>query len=287
MTSAPQGGQIGISATGSITIQDNSFITSISNVGTGASLELSAPTILIDQSTLSARSAGTADGGMITAHATNDNLILDHGSVIASSTGGSGTGGPVEVTASNSVLIAGGSRIESNGFSTSSGDAGSVTVRGENLVALSGTGSRLLTEARGSGVGGNILVAANQVQITDGAVMSAISTDSGAAGSVTIEGTQSPAQSVLIDGPGSGLFTDTQGTGKGGNIFVNANSVTLQNGGTLSAKTSGTLRLLPLAARSQWKPIKFNLIVTHLSKPALRDMATPAISTSRAKRILR
>ena len=129
LTSAPQGGQIGISATGSITIQDNSFITSISNVGTGASLELSAPTILIDQSTLSARSAGTADGGMITAYATNGNLILDHGSVIASSTGGSGTGGPVEVSASDSVLIAAGSRIESNGFSTSSGDAGSVTVR--------------------------------------------------------------------------------------------------------------------------------------------------------------
>ena len=102
-------------------------------------------------------------------------------------------------------------------------------------MALSGTGSRLLTEVRGSGDGGNILVAANQVQITDGAVMSAISTDSGVSGSVTIEGTQSPAQSVLIDGPGSGLFTDTQGTGKGGNIFVNANSVMLQNGGKLSA----------------------------------------------------
>jgi large exoprotein involved in heme utilization and adhesion len=57
---------------------------------------------------------------------------------------------------------------------------------------------------------------------------------------VTIEGLASPAQSVLIDGFGSGIFTDTQGTGAGGNIFVNANSVTLQNGGTLSATTSGT-----------------------------------------------
>jgi large exoprotein involved in heme utilization and adhesion len=56
---------------------------------------------------------------------------------------------------------------------------------------------------------------------------------------VTIEGTQSSAQSVLIDGPGSGIFTNTQGSGVGGNIFVKANSVKLQNGGTLSAKTSG------------------------------------------------
>jgi large exoprotein involved in heme utilization and adhesion len=60
---------------------------------------------------------------------------------------------------------------------------------------------------------------------------------------VTVHGQAGPgsrATSVLIDGPGSGIFTDTQGTGAGGNILVNANSVTLQNGGTLSAKTSGT-----------------------------------------------
>jgi large exoprotein involved in heme utilization and adhesion len=45
---------------------------------------------------------------------------------------------------------------------------------------------------------------------------------------------------VLIDGAGSGIFTDTQGTGAGGNIVVNADTVTLQNSGTLSAATSGT-----------------------------------------------
>ena len=48
------------------------------------------------------------------------------------------------------------------------------------------------------------------------------------------------AQSTLIDGVGSSISTDTQGTGAGGNISLFANSVTLQNGGTLSAKTSGT-----------------------------------------------
>ena len=42
---------------------------------------------------------------------------------------------------------------------------------------------------------------------------------------------------VTIADQGSGLFTTTAGNGAGGNIFVNANSVTLQNGGTLSAKT--------------------------------------------------
>jgi large exoprotein involved in heme utilization and adhesion len=67
-----------------------------------------------------------------------------------------------------------------------------------------------------------------------------ISPPTGNAGTITIEGLASPAQSVLIDSFGTGIFTDTQGTGAGGNIFVNANTVTLQNGGTLSATTSGT-----------------------------------------------
>jgi large exoprotein involved in heme utilization and adhesion len=62
----------------------------------------------------------------------------------------------------------------------------------------------------------------------------------GNAGNVTIEGLASPGQSVLIDGSGSGVFTNTEGIGTGGNILVNANSVTLQNGGMLSVATSGT-----------------------------------------------
>ena len=48
------------------------------------------------------------------------------------------------------------------------------------------------------------------------------------------------AASVLIDGAGSGIFTNTEGTGAGGNINILANRVTLQNGGTLSAATTGT-----------------------------------------------
>ena len=76
--------------------------------------------------------------------------------------------------------------------------------------------------------------------MTGGATVSATSTGSGAAGTVTIEGTASPAQAIVIDGPGSGIFTTTSGTGAGGDIFLHANSVTLQNGGALSASTSGT-----------------------------------------------
>jgi large exoprotein involved in heme utilization and adhesion len=70
--------------------------------------------------------------------------------------------------------------------------------------------------------------------------ITAASTGAGNAGTVTIQGTNSPANSFLVDGAGSGVFTNTEDTGAGGNILVNADTITISNGGTLSAKTSGT-----------------------------------------------
>jgi len=74
----------------------------------------------------------------------------------------------------------------------------------------------------------------------NGAGLSASSTGPGNAGSVTIQGLASPAESVLIDGAGSGIFTTTEGTGAGGDINLFAQSFTLQNRATLSAATSGS-----------------------------------------------
>jgi large exoprotein involved in heme utilization and adhesion len=56
---------------------------------------------------------------------------------------------------------------------------------------------------------------------------------------VTVQGLASPAQSVLIDGQASGIVTETNGTGAGGQISVTANSVTLQNGAHISASSTG------------------------------------------------
>jgi large exoprotein involved in heme utilization and adhesion len=44
----------------------------------------------------------------------------------------------------------------------------------------------------------------------------------------------------VIDGAGSGIFTNAVGTGAAGNTSITAQSVAIQNGGTISASTSGT-----------------------------------------------
>jgi filamentous hemagglutinin family protein len=149
---------------------------------------------------------------------TTDSLALQNGGLIDSGTSNNGQGGNITALVNGQALLSG---------TMLDGTPGGVF-------------SRTTGTDPGAGGGGAILLKANSAMIENGAQISASSLGPGTAGSVTIEGTASPAQSVLIDGFGSGVFTDTQGTGAGGNIFVNANNVTISNGGTLSAETSGT-----------------------------------------------
>ena len=171
-----------------------------------------------------------------------------------------GNAGSIRITTPR-LEMSGGARIDTS--TQTSGRGGDVTI---TAGSTSMTGERTLSipeddfdiaDSRSSGVfsrtvgsefcsgpcgsGGNITLTGGQsVTISNGASVSANSTGSGNAGNITIQGLASPTESVLIDGPSSGVFTDSQGTGAGGNIFVNADSVTLQNGGRLSAATSGT-----------------------------------------------
>jgi len=157
-----------------------------------------------------------------------------------------GNAGNISIT-TGSLSLGGGAQINSGTSST--GRGGDITIHASDMISLSGTltdgtqggiFSRTTGVDPGAGSGGNIELHASQFQVTNGAQISANSLGSGNAGNVILEGPASPAQSVLIDGAGSGIFTDTQDTGAGGNIIVNADTVTISNGGILSAKTSGT-----------------------------------------------
>ena len=157
-----------------------------------------------------------------------------------------GNAGDIHITTGSLTLQTGG-QLESSTNNSGYGGNITVSVAGQALLSgamMDGTPGGIFSQTTGTdpnaGNGGNVLLQANSVSIQNGAQLSASSLGPGDAGNVTIEGTASPAQSVLIDGPGSGVFTDTQGTGAGGNIFVNANTVILQNSGTLSAATSGS-----------------------------------------------
>ena len=169
----------------------------------------------------------------------------------------SGPGGTINIQGrsgpATSLLIDGaGSGIFTN--SHGSGSGGNTNISAQSVAIQNG--GAISAQANGSGSGGQVKISTDNLQLTNGgqitsASASAVLTDfpfaglplpspTGPAGGITIQGLSSPAHSVVIDGSGSGLFTNTQGSGTGGNTNISAQSLTIQNGGTISAATSGT-----------------------------------------------
>jgi filamentous hemagglutinin family protein len=160
-------------------------------------------------------SGSCGNAGNITVN--TGSLTLQEGGLVDSGTTNNGSGGTITASATGQILLSG--------------------------TMLDGTPGGLFSRTTGtdpmSGNGGNILVQANSVAIQNGAQISASSSGTGAAGTVIVEGTASPAQSLMIDGPGSGIFTTTSSTGPGGNISVDANAVNMTNGASISASSTG------------------------------------------------
>jgi filamentous hemagglutinin family protein len=251
---------------GSITLRGNQKISLIdSSVGTNAqSFELDggnagriqfvSPVIDLQGSVLTSSTLGGGRAGAIILEGASINLgaspfsmPFDVGTDVLAHTEGTGSGGNIiirgfqgEGSRADSVALSGFTQVltETIGTFGNEGDAGKITIDAAHLSISDST--RVGSESRSSaGDAGSIHLTVDEVTVSQSLIST--STDGfGNAGAVTIQGLASPALSVHIDGSGSGIFTDTEGTGAGGSIFVNANSVTLQNGGTLSVATSGT-----------------------------------------------
>ncbi len=189
---------------------------------------------------------------------TAKNLQVNSGIVTTDNFGPLKPGG-ITMTLSDNLTVTGNSVIASVSESQTGAPAGDITITAKDIDVTQG--SFITSSTFYSGPGGHITIVADTLQLTNGGQVSGGSTfappfpgfdqgitPSGAGGDITIQGRNGPAASVLINGAeggifangASGIFTNTEGTGAGGSINLFANSVTLQNGGTLSAATSGT-----------------------------------------------
>ena len=146
------------------------------------------------------------------------------------------TDAKISIHATDSVTMAGDSDIRVFSFLS---NVGGLEIRSPT-VALSGQAS-MNTVGFGTGNSGPITINTQNFSLTEGSKLnsSILSGSSGHGGSITIAGQASPVESVVVNGPGSGIFTTTEGTGAGGNIFVNANSVAMTNGSSVSASSTG------------------------------------------------
>jgi large exoprotein involved in heme utilization and adhesion len=223
--------------------------------GNGGTIQILGNKVNLSQFTLTSDNGGftgsTGKGGSILVqgadhpspgniHPSANNIQMTNSSVNATSVTGGGAG---NITFYTEALTLNNTQVAANSFSD--GPGGSIAVQGAQTVTLQ---SNSLMDAsavvsRGPiGTAGSIFLETQQLTMQGGSSLRAADrpTSQGNAGSIIVQGTNGPAQSILIDGSGTGIFTDAEGNGVGGNISLFANSVTLQNSGTLSAATSGT-----------------------------------------------
>ncbi|WP_017653556.1 beta strand repeat-containing protein [Fortiea contorta] len=208
-----KGGNLTVNATGKVEL-------------IGTSPDSSVPTVL----STSALAGSTGNAGDLTINA--QDLLVKDGAQIDASTNGRGKGGNLTVNALNKVELIGTSangRILSGlGASAQAGltgDAGNLTIKTQDLLVRDG--ARAFTGTFGTGRAGNLIVnAANSVQLigtsaTDSNLVSGLLAASsqgltGDAGNIFVD-----TQNLLIR-DGAQVFTGTFGTGKAGNLTVNA-----------------------------------------------------------------
>ena len=264
--SSSQGNSANINLTstrGDVTMTNSSFTSSqTAGLGNAGAITLSAPNgnILLDTAAVSTHIQGPGavggSGGGISFTAKNLTLVNHTPTGSGISLDNFNPQVPDNIT----VTLSGTLSLDGNTFIQTVARGPALAAAGLNItahdVSVSG-GAFLNTETKSSGPGGPLNIFAENVQLTSGGQLKSGSTlglaagpapgappvtviPSGRGGTITIQGLAGPSASVLVDGSNSGIFTNAVGTGAGGNANISAQSVTVQNGGTMSASTSGT-----------------------------------------------
>jgi filamentous hemagglutinin family protein len=164
-------------------------------------------------------------------------------------TGTKGNGGNITIDA-GSFLLRDGARFEASTYGQ--GNAGNVKITAKNAVSLTGSTTDIFStiEAGGVGKGGNIDIKAGSLSLKDGAQLQTITREAsstnpvagrGDAGNIKIEVTGTVDVAGEKDGTFSAIFSsvETGTVGTGGNININADSVSLRDGAQLVASTYG------------------------------------------------
>ncbi len=272
---ADHAGPITIKSLGDIDIDSSADVGSFSTEALGRAGEVTLISqrniTLVGKANVFQDTSGSGDTGKIVIYAPNGDISLTD-SGIFNTINGTGTLGGIQIQARN-LLLSENSKIGGDNRATTQAP-GNITITLDSRLDLTsgsfintgalglanssdiviksptllitGKDSGLYTRTFSSGDGGHLRLFTDSLKLMNGGRLSSESIiddrkiiPSGHGGEVSIEGYHYPGTSVMIDGPGSGIFTNAEGTGTAGDISVKASSVTLQNGGTLSAETTG------------------------------------------------
>ena len=246
-TAEDTAGSIVLDATDTVQM-DSSFLGSATaSASRGGNIEINGRSLQITASELfiSATNQGIAGNIFLTAPGT---IVVSGGDVGTNMlNGASSGGGDIDIQA-GSLQVIEGTRIASDTFSES--DTGNITIRADDAVVFQGSDDASVgivgtqVQSGASGNGGNIEIAARSLRVANGAGLNASTSSSGAAGDIIIAVTNavnfvgtSPVRAELVSGAFSEVGPEAEG--KGGNVEITAEGLTVLNGARLSTNTFG------------------------------------------------
>ncbi|BAY99501.1 filamentous hemagglutinin family outer membrane protein [Tolypothrix tenuis PCC 7101] len=228
--------------------------------GNGGNLVIETDNLLIDSGAQAfANTFGFGNAGNIQLNATNIQLIgasrsrVPSGIFANAESGTQGTGGNITINTQN-LYVADGARMAVSTFNSKNG--GILTVKAKDIklvggaasVGSSGLFANVESGARGNG--GQLLVDTDSLQMAGGAQIAALTFGSGNAGTVQVKANQMQLSGSSPGGLPTGLLANVESgaTGKGGNLFIDTQSLQLINGaqigtGTFSSGNAGDLTI--------------------------------------------
>ncbi|MEH1931713.1 two-partner secretion domain-containing protein [Nostoc sp.] len=256
-------GNINVNVTGTVNIagEKNGFLSEISSrvetgtIGNGGNITIDSGSFsLRDGAQLEASTSRQGNAGNVTVSAKHDVSLADNANILTTvESGGVGKGGNIDINAARLSLIDGASlqtltRKASDTQPAGRGDAGNINVNvtgtvniaGKKNGFLSGISSRVETGTIGNG--GNITIDSGSFSLRDGAQLEASTSRQGNAGNVTVSAKHDVS---LADNANILTTVESGGVGKGGNIDINAATLSLIDGTQLLTITRGASATQP------------------------------------------
>ncbi|WP_148662775.1 filamentous hemagglutinin N-terminal domain-containing protein [Scytonema hofmannii] len=207
-------------------------------VGKAGDIRITTDSLSLTKSGLLATTGGKGDGGSAIVNATRS-ISLDNVSAISSGVIDTGQGKSGDVYITTDSLSLKDSSVTTNSFGK--GDAGNVIIDARSVSLDNNRGISTSIEEKAQGNGGNIRINTDKLSLSNGAQIRAYTAGQGNAGNVIIN-----AQSISLDGTSSDdspslISSNVEQTaqGKGGNIRITTDSLSLTNSAQLLASTSG------------------------------------------------
>ncbi len=237
------GGQIDIWVADTLSLGQSSRIELNANFDGGVEvIRLQAQTLSVrDRSHIRTTAESIGDAGDIDIMV--DRLTLDGESRIDSKTFDSGDAGQVNIIARDTLTATGTGNfrtaIATEAVLFSSGNAGSLNIQARTIQL---DGAVFSTETLSRGKAGDLVVQAEQISLTGGALISSSTRAAGQAGMVSVQATASVSISGESSVSTSTIQTETSGAGNAGTVSVTTPSLQLDDGGDIKASTVGAGR---------------------------------------------